>query len=363
MLALTVNDQLLTCICLRIVYQLQLLVFLISARHDLTRLCQDVHICLRYGYAPGTVKNYACCWTSYQLFCEYFQVKALPITVNKLVYFIVLLQRTLCPDSVSNYLSALCVINSFSGHAPHAFTHPAVKLVTNTAKRISRHVPHQAQPITLPVLLDMYNQLDLAQPLYVTFWVAVLIGFFGLLRKSNLVPPSMMNFDPEKHLSRASLVLDAHGTLLVKITWSKTLQFRGKTVNVPIANIPFAPLSASYWVNRMMLLIPAPNTAPAFVYPVQNKLVPLTYSRFTTLLRDTLTRAGYSGSHFTGHSLRRGGATTLRQLGFDIEDIMVLGDWVSNSVRRYIDYPAATRNALAARFADKVTEICQTRPV
>ncbi|KAI8503615.1 hypothetical protein Bbelb_185860 [Branchiostoma belcheri] len=75
-------------------------------------------------------------------------------------------------------------------------------------------------------------------------WIAQLtnsIGLFTLLRKSNLVPPSRAAFSADKHLTRDSLKLTPDG-LIVRITWSKTRQFRQKVLQLPVAAIPGHPL-------------------------------------------------------------------------------------------------------------------------
>jgi hypothetical protein len=50
----------------------------------------------------------------------------------------------------------------------------------------------------------------LDQPMYQLFAVAILFGYFGMLRISNITPSSLQFFDPTRHLVRGGItVLDS----------------------------------------------------------------------------------------------------------------------------------------------------------
>ena len=56
------------------------------------------------------------------------------------------------------------------------------------------------------------------------FKTAYLLGFFGFLRLSNLVPHAVSSFSHLKHLAKGDIVFgQSHTTVLIK--WSKTLKF------------------------------------------------------------------------------------------------------------------------------------------
>lgn len=305
--------------------------------------------CLQHGYAQGTVRNYTNYWQTYLAFCEYFGIKALPIRHATLCYFIVYLRQVISPDTIINYLSALRAVQNYYGFSIAEFSHMSVKLVLNTAKRVASRPPKHAAPITVDILLDIYKTLDLKLHRDIAFWTATLFGFFALLRKSNIVPPSAKTFDPEKHLNRGSIA-DNGQFLTLHITWSKTLQFRNTVIEAPLPDIRDYRLSPAFWYRRMVRLTPAPPQAPAFVYHINGHLATFTHSSYTRKLRACLHQAGYPAANYTGHSLRRGGATVLHQLGFEVSDIMLLGDWQSDSVLRYIDRAPEARKMLSRKF-------------
>ena len=75
--------------------------------------------------------------------------------------------------------------------------------------------------------------------------------------------------------------------------------------------------------------------APAFSYIEDDKIKCITYSQFTVKLKQLLDRAGYSPELYSGHSMRRGGASLLFQLGCDPLLIQAVGDWRSNQFLKY----------------------------
>ena len=59
-----------------------------------------------------------------------------------------------------------------------------------------------------------------------------------------------------------------------------------------------------------------PPLSPAFSYIENGSKKFITYTQFTSKLKELLDMAGYSPELFSGHSMRRGGATLLFQLGW-----------------------------------------------
>ena len=72
-----------------------------------------------------------------------------------------------------------------------------------------------------------------------------------------------------------------------------------------------------------------------------------TFSRsyITRQLQEGICALGYEGN-YTGHSFRRGAATSARLAGLSEEEIQLLGRWKSNSYRLYIEiHPDWIHNA------------------
>jgi integrase len=82
--------------------------------------------------------------------------------------------------------------------------------------------------------------------------------------------------------------------------------------------------------------------------------VSLTSSEFDRRLERALARANLQHLGFTGHSLRKGGATTAFRSGISQVGIMRLGDWKSAAVTRYIQADYSDNLATARRLADGI---------
>ena len=77
-----------------------------------------------------------------------------------------------------------------------------------------------AQPMSLTMLNKMVHHYEFDHPIQVAAWVTIVIGFYLLLHKSNLVPNSAAEFKAAQQLQWH----DVHfhwGMVLVNIKWSK----------------------------------------------------------------------------------------------------------------------------------------------
>ena len=108
-----------------------------------------------------------------------------------------------------------------------------------------QHSVKQAAPISPLILADIYQMLDFQNEVDIVFWATILLGFFMMLRSSNLVPKSASSFSQLKQLSQDSIKFMQLGLVAV-VKWSKTIQFRQKTLFIPI---PAIPGSITYFIK------------------------------------------------------------------------------------------------------------------
>ena len=71
---------------------------------------------------------------------------------------------------------------------------------------------------------------------YTPIAVAIIFGFFGFLRISNLAPPTPAQFDLRKHTTFNDVSLQARGILL-NIKWTKTHQSGKNPINIPLSTL------------------------------------------------------------------------------------------------------------------------------
>ena len=112
-----------------------------------------------------------------------------------------------------------------------------------------------------------------------------------MARLANIVPPSLRQFDPRRHLTRGDVALTAHG-LLVTFKCTKTIQFGERLLHIPLLRIPGSPLCPVTAYRRMIELVPARRSCPVFLLSGHSGIVPLTKRSFVSQFRACLSAMG-----------------------------------------------------------------------
>ena len=122
--------------------------------------------------------------------------------------------------------------------------------------------------------------------------------------------------------------------------------FSERTLIIPSHSIPIHPLCPLQALREFFDMCPAPASSPAFVIRTAAGLRSLSYSSFTKHLKDLLRFAGFNPDDYSGHSLRRGGATYANFLGISHDLIQLQGDWASSAHLEYSDSDTRWQNRL-----------------
>ena len=188
----------------------------------------------------------------------------------------------------------------------------------------------ERHPITKDILLKLLPQLDQSTEEGMTMYSAFCLAFAGFLRTGEFTYSARDWEDEEFNkwfLTRRSVRLyDGH--LELTLPASKTDPFRqGVTLTIAATGDAACAVAA---LERLFHEWPASLSAPLFSINGS-----FTRERVTTMLRQTLTAVGIDG-HYSGHSFRRGAATSARIAGLSEDDIQLLGRWKSDSYRLYI---------------------------
>lgn len=195
------------------------------------------------------------------------------------------------------------------------------------------------------MLLQLHAKLDLSSSLDASFWAICLVAFYGMFRKSHLLPTAANQFNVSKQLTKADFNIFHWGTL-VSIRWSKTIQFRERVVEIPLPCIPGSVLCpTSAITNAFRFTAPfSTRDLQAFNWVDSSRVVHVfTYSAFVSKLRSHLSALGVDPKLYAGHSFRRGGASFAYQSGVPIELIKALGDWRSDTILIYLTMPLTVR--------------------
>lgn len=224
-------------------------------------------------------------------------------------------------SSIVNYIQAVVLAHKFRGISPPSVSSSALKMTLAGVKRVGRKPSRSRDPITIPILLRLYAQLNLSKINNIMFWACCLLLFRTLLRVSHVVT------SPHT-LKICDVVWDKNGVVL-KIKSSKT---SSTLRSIPITKCQDNRLCAVFWLKRWLdLSTPSPSDYLFTIYPN----VPLSYAVFSSALSRILCKA-HIEQNITSHSFRQGGATFLSELGVPLAKIKERGGWRSNAVYSYL---------------------------
>jgi hypothetical protein len=164
----------------------------------------------------------------------------------------------------------------------------------------------QMLPIDVPILKKLALVYELSRADDICFWAALMVGFYGMLRKSSLLP-KFSDSPPEMGLCRSDLInMTADGFVLV-VRHSKTNQFGRRTHQLPFIvcdDVSVCPVRA---VLKHLVTSKLPPSANLFSYVQDGRSMTLNHSSFVAKMRRRLSVIGLNPGLYSAHSLRRGG--------------------------------------------------------
>ena len=89
-------------------------------------------------------------------------------------------------------------------------------------KQVKGSTIKQKLPITVDILNKIYGLLNCNISFDASFWAVYLVAFFGLFRKSHLLPISTAKFNPDSQFTKSSFQFCSWGALL-DVKWNKTI--------------------------------------------------------------------------------------------------------------------------------------------
>lgn len=314
---------------------------------EIRRLRRQLRRTKKQALATGTVSNVLIQWKTYHKFCEKFERHEWPTSTETLCLFAQhLAKKFRSVDSIEHYLQGVKKLHLYAGEQPPDLKSFHLQLTIKGLRRTLRHRIRQAKPITPEILLAINKTLDMSDSTNVVLWAAFLTAFFLLLRKSNIVPLNRHSFDPGKQLSRGQIkVSDKH--VRVKIDWSKTIQFRERSVSFKMRRIKNSPLCPVKAFKQMLRRVPANKSAPCFVCADG---LPLSYNMFNYRLKKALKQCGKKYKRFSAHSFRHGGLTWGYKMGVERKMLQAMGDWKSSCFERYLAFSKELRYGAHKKF-------------
>ena len=255
--------------------------------------------------------------------------------------------------SIQNYISGVRTLHALLDVPFPGTDNIELKLTLKELKRLKPHTIRQAAPLSPQILHRVHGLLDLTAPFDATLWALLLLAFFTLSRKSNLVATGQKTFDKNRQVCRSDVLIGEKG-LLVQFRWSKTNQFGSRVLLVPVLAIPGSVLCPLEAYSNMLRLIPAKGDGPAFVLHVKGALVPVTYQVLQKFIKKCVAKLGLEPGLFSSHSLRRAWASWALRSQVPGELIQTHGDWSNQAYLRYLEFSLTERCEVAQKMSAEI---------
>ena len=267
-------------------------------------------------------------WRSYFAFCEEFEyTPPLPASLEMILLYVVHLADRLRYKSITQYLGAVWILHDMFG-VDHIDAHVFELTITlRGIKRTLGDLTVQARPATLVDLIAIFNKLDLTLDQDLAFWVAILLGFRGLLRKSNIVEEDMS-------VKLGDLEWESWG-VGVSVRRTKTISFQERVLFIPFVPIKGSIFCICTFLRLLLGRVVYPSPGSQLVgYMSNGTYTRGTYKWYSKKLSNLCKVCELV--KLSSHSMRRGGASLLAENGISLIDIKNLGDWKSMSVLFYL---------------------------
>ena len=292
------------------------------------------------AFAKSTIKTYKSQTLSFLKFCMHYGVQSLPASQETLCSYLAFLSRTLSASSIKGYMNAVRLLHIEAGLKNPIAQNWELSMIQRGISRLMGKPPKQKLPITVRMLTDSHRTLQ-NSPSDHAFWFACLVAFFGFLRKSTLLPQSE-EFRSGKYIARSDVVDITLHSFLVRVRFTKTIQFGQRILELPYVSCTDIRLCPVRALLTHFGFSPLAQSRPLFNYMENGVERFFSNSFFMFRLRTGLRATGHPASDISCHSFRRGGASLAYRVGLSATDIKQRGDWRSNAYERYLSVSNTT---------------------
>ena len=326
----------------------------------------------RGALAPNSKRSASTAERNFQRFCALYNVRLHPVTglsdedMARYVAWITADGSVASASTVQTYLSMGVRRVHLSMGLPWKplKERPLVAAVLKGTRRALKATTGTAQklPITVEMLHSFRQHINLGNSEQLCVWTALLVGFYALLRKANLAAPNAGKRPKAAAtascaagvLVRSDVCIREDGRWWLVLSDTKTIQLGERTLRLPLPVISGSPLCPTAALRLFM-------AATAYRPPVSQLFGwtdaagcwhPLTHSVLVAHIKALVRAVGLDPARYSGHSLRRGGATfAFSRAHLDPLLIKALGDWLSNAFMRYCEAQEGMRLAGADAMA------------
>ena len=177
---------------------------------------------LSHALSESTKKAYALLFRTFLAFVAFMSWDIHQVTTLRLLCFLECLQfNGVKQPQMANYLSVIKTKFLIFGLDVASFSDDCLRYYQ---KAVQMHAPLNVKLksiIDIPLLKRIAHQCDFTYMGQI-FKALYLLSFYSFLRLSNLVPHTVVQFSPLKHLARGDVILRPD-KLVLRLKWSKTM--------------------------------------------------------------------------------------------------------------------------------------------
>lgn len=226
-----------------------------------------------------------------------------------------------------------------------AFDNPRVSLLLRSVDMNMRKPTRQRPPVDSRVLKLIMRYWRQHETHGEVLAVAALTMFVTGMRQSNLFPVSQYTFDPTRQLTWDDVVWRS-SYLKIRIKWGKAQQ-KTSTRYQRIPRADDSSMCVLTALKAMYRLSTKSPRSPLFAFP-RGRPIPLSY--INKKWRCALKELGLHQTGLTLHSLRRGGARYLQDMGVGMQSIASHVGWKSAAILDYVNPPGQSKTVSALKL-------------
>jgi integrase len=307
------------------------------------------------AFASSTKASYKTHLMTYLRFCLFYSLVPVPASHTTIACFMAHLARTMSPASVNIYMNIVRILHEEAGLNNPLCDNYQVSQMKRGLLRQKGLPPVQKAPMTPEILALLYDTLNFSTNMDKAFWCAVLVGFFGFLRKASLFPNSP-TVPPLKRLCRQDVSQLSLASFDLTCNHSKTNQFNQRTHVIPYSSCRDRRLCPVFAMLSHLGASDLGPLTPLFNYVEKGAERFHTHTAFVTRLKRGLAQCGIDPKHISCHSLRRGGATLSFAAGVPADQIKVRGDWASDAYQRYIVLDLESKRGVSRTLCESAAQ-------
>jgi hypothetical protein len=264
-------------------------------------------------------------------------------------------ERGLRTKNIERYLTGLKSLHIDLGLSTEPFgNHRLQRIIRGINLFHGEPSRKECLPITRGLLICIRSLLDANDPRDANLYGDFCIAHAGFLRAGEITwtVNDLIHGNTEFaqwNLTRRSIQFE-EDRLLLTLPSSETDPFRkGVTITLSALSYAACPVTA---VRNLYELCPSwTPLAPLFARPPGDGPGSEAFTReyLVQHLRELLGQLGVRGA-YSGHSFRRGSATSANAVGLTDHEIQLLGRWSSTAYQAYIDYHPEQVFQIARRF-------------